>query len=127
MIEPGHIYKLPHLETDGHEILTFIRRSSDAVDYGNGEHPGTNTQEVIRALIDRSEFLYNIIPNDETLDAIYHLRMALYCYEARAWRRKQTKLNKKAGRHSADIRHHGANQDVPFTKSNAGQPVRTVT
>lgn len=95
VLEPGHIYSLPHLEGEGAEILTFIKRSGGAIDYGPTEHPGTNTQEVIRALIDRSKYLDNVLPCDETKDAIYFLRMALYSYEVRVYRRKMEHKNKK--------------------------------
>lgn len=101
VLEPGHKYKLPHLESGGFEILTFIKRSSDAVDYGTDEHPGTNTQSVLRALIERTLFLNDVIPCAETQDAVYFLRQALYMYEVRAYRRKQAKLNKRAGHHES--------------------------
>ncbi len=120
-VEAGHIYKLQHLESNGEEQLTFIKRSSDAIDYGDGEHPGTNTQEVIRALIDRSKYLNDVIPCPETEDAIYHLRMALYCYEVRAWRRKQEKLNKKAPQHNSDESpnvYRDGYDDIPFSEFN---------
>jgi len=37
VIEPGHVYELQHLESEGVERLTFIKRSSGAVDYGDQE------------------------------------------------------------------------------------------
>jgi hypothetical protein len=112
VLEAGHVYELQHLDAEGHETLTFIRRNSKAITHAF-EHPGTNTQEVLRALIDRTKFLNDVIPCDETQDAIYYLRMALFCYEARAWRRKQQKLNREAGEHvNPDERY----TDVPFNE-----------
>lgn len=112
VIEPGHVYLLRHLEGDGHQLLTFIRRSSAAVDYGDGEHPGTNTQEVLRALINRTEFLHHVLPAVETMDAAWYLRMALFSYEARAWRRKQRQLNGGAAVNPYVERY----KDVPFNE-----------
>lgn len=93
IVEPGHVYLLDNLGDPGAQTLTFIRRNSDAVTHPF-EHPGTNTQEVMRALIDRTNFLDGVLPSVETRDAAYYLRMALFCYEARAWRRKQADQNK---------------------------------
>lgn len=116
ILETGHKYKLDHLESKGHEVLTFIRRSSGVVDYGSGEHPGTNTQEVLRALIDRTKYLDWILPCDETKDAIWHLRQALYCYEARAWERKQEHANKtdKEHHHPHTNARRDGYDDIPF-------------
>lgn len=110
--EPGHLYLLQHLESPGREVLRFIRRSSAAIDYGAGEHPGTNSQEVIRALIDRTIYLDKILGADETLDAVYYLRMALFCYEARALRRKQNKLNKTDKKNYSIEKY----KDIPFSE-----------
>ena len=112
VLEPGHIYQLQHLESPGHETLTFIRRNSAAITH-QSEHPGTNTQEVLRALIDRTLFLDDVLSAEETEDAVYYLRMALFTYEARAWRRKQQKLNK-----TEHINDTGAEryEGVPFTE-----------
>lgn len=112
VLEPGHVYELAHIERDGSETLTFLRRNSAAITH-ELEHPGTNTQEVLRALIDRSQFLDAVIPCPETQDAIYYLRMALFCYEARAWRRKRQRLNRAAGIHSEGRERY---DDVPFTE-----------
>lgn len=110
VLEPGHVYELEHLGTPGCEVLTFIRRNSAAITH-ESEHPGTNTQEVLRALIDRSIFLNHVLPCAETEDAIEYLRMALACYEARALRRKREKLNREAGQHEEARERY---EDVPF-------------
>ena len=110
VLEPGHVYELAHLGSGGHETLTFIRRNSAAVTH-EGEHPGTNTQEVLRALIDRTIFLNHVLPCAETQDAVEYMRMALACYEARALRRKRQKLNKESGKHDVGRERY---VDVPF-------------
>ena len=97
VVDLGHVYLLDTFGKNGKlkrkAKLRFIKRSGGAITHPN-EHPGLNTQEVLRALIERSEFLDDVLECDETKDAIYHLRMALYMYELRAWRRKQEKVNK---------------------------------
>lgn len=97
IIDPGHVYSLSTLGGDD-VIITFVKRSGGAVTYQQ-EWPGLQSQEVIRALIDRTQYLDNVLECYESKDAIYHLRMALYSYELRAWRRKQEAVNKQAPEH----------------------------
>lgn len=97
VLDPGHVYLLEGLGGND-QTLTFIKRSGGAIQYEK-EWPGLQTQEVLRALIDRSKYLNGIIPCTETEDAVYHMRMALYFYELRAWRRKQEAVNRKAPEH----------------------------
>jgi hypothetical protein len=113
IIEPGHVYGLFRGPVREGEVLRFIRRSSAAVDYGNGEHAGTNTQEVIRVLIDRLGFLRGRVRWIDLSEVIYSLRMALFCYEARAWARKQQQTNRQAGQHDLGKERY---RDVPFTE-----------
>lgn len=118
IIDPGHIYWVDNLEAPGVQRLKFCKRSSKMVRHAN-EHPGTNTQEVIRVLIDRTKYLDGIGTCPETQNALYHLRMALYEYEARAYWRKQEKLNKGAQAQTEtegdmDARREGY-QNVPFS------------
>jgi hypothetical protein len=111
VLEEGHIYDLPHVGDPGYkQRLTFIRRSGGAIKY-RYEHPGTNTQEVLRALIDRTKYLDSIIPAVENADTLYHLRMALLGYEGRAYRRKMDKLNREAGEHHS---FKERDRDLPF-------------
>src|SRR4051812_42197195 len=112
VVEDGHVYLLSHLESEGHERLSFAKRSSAAIDYGSEEHSGTNSQEVTRALINRTLFLNAVLPAVETLDAAYHYRMALFCYEARAYRRKQGRLNKTEVVNDYVERY----KDIPFSE-----------
>lgn len=110
VLEPGHKYECAHLNVDSNETLTFIRRNSDAITHAS-EHPGTTTQEVLRALIDRTKFVDDVLPCEETALALDALREALFFFEARAFRRKRAKLNKTAIPHDA-ASDYG---DVPFT------------
>lgn len=117
IIVPGHLYEVPYLESQGSLLVRFIRRSSDMVQHPL-DWPGINTQELIRVVIDRTEYLHGIGPCDESANAVYWLTMGLYEYEARAWRRKQQHLNKKAEPQAStaevDISRQFY-QDVPFT------------
>ncbi len=47
------------------------------------------------------------------MDAVQHLRMALFMYEVRAYRRKKEEVNRKAERHDYSARPHGW-RDLPF-------------
>ena len=110
VVEDGHVYHLKHVNGDGHEVVSFIKRSGGAVTH-DVEHPGTNVQEAIRMLIDRIEYLHAIIPAVENLDCIHHLRMSLLCFEGRAWRRKQAKINREQPEHD---NHVPRDKDLPF-------------
>lgn len=86
VIEPGHIYDLHSLDGDGKPVrLTFVNREPGT------EHPGTQTQECLRALIDRTIHCDNCLrwPGNDLI--VYHLRAALALHEARAIERKVEK------------------------------------
>lgn len=93
IIDSGHIYELTQLGDDNTQIIKFIKRSGGSIHYEQ-EWPGLQTQEVLRALIDRTKYLNTILPCNETMEAIKHLQMALYWYEARALRRKRSETNR---------------------------------
>jgi len=100
VIEPGHIYEFNWLDIEKISIdypkdrkfmeshdnkLVFVNR-----EFGT-EHPGTQTQEVLRALIDRTQHCDNCLRWNGNDDIIFHLRMALALHEARAIERKTEK------------------------------------
>ena len=85
ILEPGHIYELNQIDGDEKEILRFVNREPGT------EHPGTQTQEVLRALIDRTMHCDNCLRWDNNDQIIHHLRMALVLHEARALERKTEK------------------------------------
>lgn len=91
IVEPGHIYRLQNVGMYKHKnVVTFIKRSGELIEHLN-EHSGTNVQECLRMLIDRTIYLDALLTCDESNDAVYYLRMALFTHEARAWRRKMQK------------------------------------
>jgi len=115
IIDPGHIYQLNQLG-GGTQTITFVKRSGGAVHYEK-EWAGMQTQEVLRALIDRTKYLYKVLPCAETEEALYHLRMALYWYEVRALRRKRTKVNRTTLNHDDSEVPRSRGQypkDIPF-------------
>ena len=120
IIDPGHIYELRQLGDDKTKVITFVKRSGGSIKYSE-EWPGLQTQEVLRALIDRTIYLYKILPCKETEEALKHLRMALYLYEVRAWRTKKSKTNKTAINHD-DSETPTFNfqypKDIPFNEVN---------
>jgi hypothetical protein len=88
IIEAGHIYELNSIDASNgikNQTLIFVNREPGA------EHPGTQTQEVLRALIDRTMHCDNCLRWSGNDEIIYHLRMALVLHEARALLRKTEK------------------------------------
>ena len=117
VIDPGHIYHLKGLG-GGDQTLTFMKRSGGAIQYDE-EWPGLQVQEVLRALIDRSKYLHDVLPCNETADAVWNLQRALYMYEVRAARRKEEAVNREAPEH--DDTQHGKSwrknpHGVPFNE-----------
>lgn len=90
VLDPGHRYELDHLDDEpgNHGELIFVKRCTPPEKYpGNvGAYPGTTSQEVLRALLDRARYVTNQFPNPETTAAIGLLEAALYLFEARARR-----------------------------------------
>lgn len=83
--EAGHEYYLQSLDGTDPVILRFVNREPGT------EHSGTQTQEVLRALIDRTMHCDNCLRWEGNDLIIYHLRMALVLHEARALIRKVEK------------------------------------
>lgn len=94
VLEEGHVYELEQHDPNVHperikvypaNCLIFVNREEGK------EHPGTQTQEAIRALIDRTMHCDSCLPSEFDPQIIYHLRMALTLHEARALIRKVEK------------------------------------
>jgi hypothetical protein len=114
ILDEGHKYELDHVDSDGHETVTFIKRSGEHIKHDD-EYPGTNSQELLRVLIDRTKYLNDQLTCDESGDIIYYLRQALFIYEARAYRRKQQGHNRKDINHEANGERY---KDIPFVEWN---------
>jgi hypothetical protein len=81
VIEAGHIYELDHLDGDDKSTLTFVNREAHP-------HEGVQTQEVLRALINRTQYCDRCERWEGNDTIIYCLRMALVLHEFRAIERK---------------------------------------
>ncbi len=118
IIDPGHVYELKQLGDTNTQVLKFIKRSGGAVQYTE-EWAGLQTQEVLRALIDRTKYLGKVLECKETREALKHLQMALYWYEVRALRRKRSQTNRTTNDHNDEMTpcyHPKYALDIPFTE-----------
>jgi hypothetical protein len=100
VIEPGHIYLLTELDgvPGQYRVIQFVNREVT-------KHPGTQTQEVLRATIDAMEVLIDRtnhcdgclpwVGNDRIIKALSEaqrqMRLALLFHEQRAMERKMEK------------------------------------
>lgn len=88
VIDPGHHYKLDVFDGDatGHlSFLRFMKRVGPGYPHNiEPTYPGTNCQEVIRALIDRVKYLHMQIPHPLNGVILDGLRAALMAFEVRA-------------------------------------------
>ncbi len=91
-IDPGYRYALVNYDNypqqQGLEQqLLFVKREDENYPGNKGTNPGTNCQEVLRALIDRCVYLQKQKSCAETEAIIGNLRSALLLFELRAARR----------------------------------------
>lgn len=91
-IDPGHKYHLRSLDLPyglerGFETLTFVKREGPGYPGNVGHHSGTTTQEVLRALIQRAQYVNGQIPDPANGLVIQNLREAIWHLEQRAARR----------------------------------------
>ncbi len=86
ILDAGHVYRLDCIDGDQSQLLTFVKREGERFPFNEGHHPGTNCQEVLRALIDRTEYLNHQRPCAETEAAAANMRSALLLFELRAAR-----------------------------------------
>lgn len=126
IVEPGHVYDLDWLDGEP-EVMTnpdlacgsehpenrliFVNREEGT------EHGGTQTQEVLRALIDRTMHCDNCLRWPGNDEIIYHLRMALVLHEARALERHVEKGESEPERAPTGRDGHFqlADQDEPYS------------
>jgi len=87
VIDRGHVYDLFALDNDKGQpppSLVFVKREGPGYPGNVGHHYGTNIQDVLRACIDRVQYLDNQIPHFTNTHVIKHLRAALENLEMRA-------------------------------------------
>lgn len=106
--DPGHIYQLEmyngsYMSGDEDEILHFMKREGAGYPGNVGHHAGTNIQEVLRALIDRTKYLNNQVPHVANLVCIDNFRNCIYVLEHRAAERHKRVLPNLRGREIESI------------------------
>jgi hypothetical protein len=91
VLDPGHMYLLRELDHKvdpaAQQRLVFVKREGEGFPGNVGSYPGTTSQEVLRALIDRAEYVNNQVPCAETQAAKELMSAALVLLELRAARR----------------------------------------
>lgn len=94
-IDAGHVFQLrkldvPEPKEDGVccpvSFLTFVKREGEKYPGNVGHHPGTTTQEVIRALIARTKYVDKQNPAIENQTVLAGLEAAILALEVRAAR-----------------------------------------
>lgn len=95
VIDPGHRYALDHLDDDVADVrvdasqLIFVKRIGAKFPGNTGpSESGTTTQEVLRALIDRTKYVDGQRPDPVNYQVIKSLRLALVGLEMRAARER---------------------------------------
>lgn len=90
VIDPGHVYDLDWIDGEPDYLLNrliFVKREGDKYPRNVGSHPGTQMQEVLRAIIDRLKYVDNQIHDEMNDNVLYHLRRAILLLEYRAAKR----------------------------------------
>ncbi len=93
VIDPGHVYQLDAIDGSQANFLVFVKREGPGYPGNVGHHPGTTMQEVLRALIERAEYVYNQIPCIETYECIQMWKKSLMLLEIRAAKRHGRGIN----------------------------------
>lgn len=96
VVDPGHHYELDVFDHDGtgyRSFLRFMKRVGAGYPHNTEPtYPGTNCQEVIRALIERVKYLHMQIPHPQNGVILDGLRAALTAFEVRAAERHGREL-----------------------------------
>jgi hypothetical protein len=92
ILDAGHRYWLDMLDVEGDErhgaeMLTFVKRQGSRYPGNRSFYPGTNCQEVLRALIDRVKHLNKQAADEHNAPILRSLREALWLFESRAAKR----------------------------------------
>lgn len=84
VLSKGHRYLLSAVDNGAPQMLVFVKRTGQGYPGNRGQHGGTQTQEVLRALIDRTLYVNHQIPHSANGKVVEHLRLALLALEERA-------------------------------------------
>lgn len=86
--DPGHNYVLNNVE-NGTQALLFIRKAPDADGKLVTGTDGTTTEAVLAVLLDRLQFLNELLPSDHNDEVMSHIEQALAHLGARTNDRKE--------------------------------------
>jgi hypothetical protein len=96
-LDPGHEYAIREIglkdgQTDerkytGKQLLVFVKREGDGYPGNIGHHPGVTTQELLRVVAMRMEYVDKQEHAFENDEVVYHLTMAMFYLELRAAKR----------------------------------------
>jgi hypothetical protein len=84
IVDEGHVFGFHNLDGPGYQWIHFVKREGSRYPGNIGSHPGTTSQEVLRGLINRAEYVNKQIPAWQTRLSIWLYRIAIWLYENRA-------------------------------------------
>ena len=83
-LDEGHWYSLESLDGNMPQQLVFVKRQGDKFPGNTSSYPGTTSQEVLRALINRTKYVETQQHSFYNLIVLDSLRHALSALETRA-------------------------------------------
>ncbi len=83
VIDPGHKYELDCLDSPDPFILHFVKREGEKYPGNVGSYPGPTMQEVLRALLDRLDYVNGQVPTKENNYVRENMIDALWWLEER--------------------------------------------
>jgi len=92
IVDPGHEYLLNAIDGGEPQSLTFVKREGENYPGNTGAHPGILTQEALRACLDRALYMNAQASCAETDIIISSLRTAIFAFEVRAARCRETNI-----------------------------------
>ncbi|KKK96786.1 hypothetical protein LCGC14_2659260 [marine sediment metagenome] len=119
VVKEGHIYSLAHVDGVKRTELVFVCREEHLE-----VHEGVQTQEVLRALIDRTMHCDNCRRWSRNDEIIHHLRKALLLHEVRALERKFDKGLIAPENIAVDSDGHYRLEKLSFTKDGTDYNVK---
>lgn len=93
IIDEGHAFILNQYDGETYRpYIIFMKRFGANYPFNTGSHPGTNCQEVLRALISRINYLQKQIWCYQNWILIKLLRICIWLFEYRAARRHKRRI-----------------------------------
>lgn len=86
VIDPGHHFLLKVLDGGSSMALTFVKRVGPRYPGNAYAYSGTTSQEVLRALVSRAEYVNNQIPCWQTRVGALLMKAVIWLFEHRAAR-----------------------------------------